>query len=77
MAPADKTKVDVSLLHPEMAEKLVVYRQVWRQYDADIEEFCQCLVSGCILDGEYCDCAFSLHNTLGDCEAEYEREAVA
>ena len=72
-----KKGIDLSRLHPDMVVKLEVYRKVWAQYGADIEEFCHCLVSGCILDGDTCECAFSLYNTLGDCKAEYEREKVA
>ena len=69
METTTKIPIDLTKLHPEMAEKLKVYRAVWKQYDADIEEHCECLVSGCLMDGETCECAFGLFNTTGDCEA--------
>lgn len=69
-AMEEEKKIDLSLLHPDMAEKLKVYRNVWTQYEADIEKDCECLVSGCILDGECCEDAFDLFNTVGDCIVE-------
>ena len=69
-AEAVEAVSDVDLLHPEMKEKLDWYRKVWKQYDGDIKEDCECLVSGCLIDGESCLCALDLFNTVGDCKAE-------
>jgi hypothetical protein len=67
-----KESIDLSKLHPDMARKLKTYRVVWAEYSADIEENCECLVSGCLLDGDTCEYAFNLFNTIGDCQCELE-----
>ncbi|KKM62453.1 hypothetical protein LCGC14_1521560 [marine sediment metagenome] len=69
--------IDLSKLHPDMKLKLEVYRKVWREYNCDIMENCECLVSGCILDGDTCEDAFDMFNTLGDCKAMMEKTNVA
>jgi hypothetical protein len=57
----------VKMLHPDMADRLRIYAPAWEENKCDMMENCECIVSGCILDGECCEEAFDLFNTLGDC----------